>query len=262
MRLNPRQEKIVQYLMEENYAKVETLASMHGVSAETIRRDLLFLEKEAYIKRTHGGAMYDNLRSREKEYQTRTQRNFAEKRAIAALVAEKINNGDTLALNTGTSTLEVAKALKNRNNLTIVTNSLDVAIELVENDSNNVYLVGGRLRKSGRGLSGAACCEEIRQYQVDKAIISIGGISEKAGVTEYHVEEAAVTRAMVDISNTVMALCDYSKFNEIAFNKICDYKAVQMVFTDWNTPLKEILTCRQHGIKVYAADRPSPLEKH
>lgn len=256
MRLNSRQEKIVQFLLEENFVKVESLASMFDVSNETIRRDLLLLEQEAYIKRVHGGAIYDNLRAKEREYEARTQRNFIEKREIAKLAAQYIFNGDTLVMNTGTSTFELARALSDKKNLTVITNSVDVANTLVENESNNIYLAGGNLRKSGHGISGSACCEYIAKFQVDKAILSIGGISEESGITEYHVEESAVMRTMISISNKVMVLSDYSKFNEIALNKICGYGQISMLFTDWNTPLKEIIKCRKHDIKVYSAEKP------
>lgn len=147
--LNPRQEKIVQFLSEEGFAKIEILAERHEVSNETIRRDLLVLEEEGYVNRMRGGARYDNLRAKEKKYEFRTQRNFAEKRAIARLAAEFVSDGDTIAINTGTSTLEMAKELVEKNFLTVITNSVDVASLIAENDNNKVYLPGGLLRNSG-----------------------------------------------------------------------------------------------------------------
>jgi len=259
--MNPRQEKIVQYLSEEGYGKIEVFAEKFEVSNETIRRDLLALEQEAYINRVRGGARYDNLRAKEKKYEVRTQRNFREKRAIAKLAAEYISDGDTIAINTGTSTLELAKEIVNRNYLTVITNSVDVASLIVENDLNKVYLPGGLLRNSGRGISGEMCCEFISHFQVDKAILSIGGISSKCGITEYHVEESAVLRKMIEISNKVMVLGDYSKFNEIALNKICDYRQVDYLFTDWKTPAKEILECKKAGVNVGVAERNADVEK-
>lgn len=253
--LNSRQEKIVQYLIEHNFAKVETLVQVFGVSNETIRRDLKRLEQETFIIRSHGGAQYDNLRAKEKQYEMRTQRNFAEKRAIAKLAATYVMDGDSIVINTGTSTLELANELVSKSNLTVITNSVDVANVIVENESNEVYLAGGRLRKGGRGLSGDATCEFISRFQVDKVFLSIGGIAQSSGVTEYHVSESAVMRKMIDIGNKIMVLSDYSKFNEIALNRVCGYKDIDYLFTDWNTPSKEIMACSQAGIKVLVAQK-------
>ena len=118
--LNSRQEQIVQYLVENHFAKVESLVEVFGVSNETIRRDLKKLEQESFIIRTHGGAQYDNLRAREKQYEIRAQRNFAEKKSIARLAASYVKDGDSIVLNTGTSTLLLAKELGNRNNLIVI----------------------------------------------------------------------------------------------------------------------------------------------
>lgn len=253
--LNSRQEDILQFLLEENFAKVEVLANRFEVSIETIRRDLLRLENESYIKRVHGGAKIDNLRAKEKQYEDRTQRNFSEKKAIAREAAKFIHNGDTIVMNTGTSTLELAKLLQDRENLTVITNSVDVACVIVENEANKVYMPGGLLRKCGRGTSGEMCCEFLSRFQVDKAILSVGGISEKSGITEYHVDESAVVRKMVEIGSKVMVLCDYSKFNEVALNKICEYKDIDYIFTDWHTPVREILKCKERGIRVYVGQK-------
>ncbi len=253
--MNKRQEKEVAYLAEENFVKVEQLAKRYNVSNETIRRDLLLLEAEGYIRRTHGGAEFDNLRAQEKQYETRTQRNFEEKKALAALAFDFIEDGDTLAMNTGTSTLELAKLLVKRNHLTIITNSLDIAVTIGRNPSNNIYLPGGYLRMEGRGLSGAMCCEDLSRFRVDKTILSVGGITLEDGVTEYHVEESAAIREMIAIGNKTMVLADYSKFKEVALNKICDIKEIDYIFTDWNTPVREISLCRGKGVKVYVAEK-------
>lgn len=254
--LNLRQEKIVQYLMEKNFEKAEVLAQVFQVSSETIRRDLKKLEDGAYIKRTHGGAQYDNLRSKEKRYEERMQRYFAEKKAIASEAARYVNNGDSLMLNTGTSTLELARALREKNGLTVITNSVDVANVIVENESNQVYLPGGILRKSGKGLSGDICCEFLSRFQVDKVFLSVGGLSGKYGVTEYHVSESAVMRKMIEKANKIMILGDCGKFNEVALNQVCEYSRIDYLFTDWRAPSKELLACREAGVKVIVAKEP------
>lgn len=258
--LNERQRKMMQYLSEEGFVKVETFSKMFQVSGETIRRDLKLLEANDYIKRVHGGVLYENQRSKEKTYDARTQRNFAEKRAIARLAAQYVENGDSIAMNTGTSTLELAYELAKKERLTVVTNSMEVARVIVENKTHEVYLAGGCLRKEGYGLSGELCCEFLSMFHVDKVFLSVGGIAEKSGVTEYHVQESAVMREMIKMSNKIMVLADYSKFNEIAFQKICEYNKIDYLFTDWRTPMKEITACKNHGIRVITAKKPEMWE--
>ena len=131
---NKRQGEIVRYLSEVKFSKIEQLAEVFQVSIETIRRDLLELEKDSSIKRIRGGAVYNNLRAQEMEFERKLEKNQMEKQAIARLASEYINDGDAIAMSNGTTSLALARCLAERKNqLTVITNSPDVAIVLNEN---------------------------------------------------------------------------------------------------------------------------------
>ena len=126
---------------------------------------------------------------------------------------------------------------------------------MAENDTCQVYLTGGLLRKNGHSLSGTNAGSFASGFRVDKTVLSIGGISVDQGVTEYHVEESALLRKFIDISSKKIVLCDYSKFGEVALNHICPVNVLDAVFTDWRAPMKEVLGLRAKGVKVYMAEQ-------
>ena len=257
--LNDRQEKIALYLMQQKYAKVEQLAQDFKVSIETIRRDLLTMEKEAAIKRIRGGAIYDVLRAKELAYEKRTTQNLTEKREIGKLAAQFINDGDTLVINPGTTMEEFAKCIKDKNNLIVITNSIDIA-EILNTGSNQVYMTGGQLQRYERWLAGESCLEYLAKFRVDKAVLSVGGVSSDPGVTEYHVEGTPIIKQMLSIGSIKMILADHSKFSQICLNSICEIDKINHIFTDWNTPVKEITKIQEKGVHIHVAKKPQMIE--
>lgn len=252
--LNPRQKQIIQYLSEVKFAKAEQLAAMFDVSLETIRRDLLELEKNSSVKKVWGGAVYNTMRAKELEFQKKMENNQQGKYAIARIALEYINDGDAIVMNNGAATLALAKCMQSaRNNLTVVTNSPDIAMILSDNETNQVYVSSGYLRKHNKSLIGSMCNECIGNFKVDKTILSVDGISIADGVTEYNTEEAATLRKMVEIGHMTMLLCEFSKFQEVAFNKVCNAGQVSYVFTDWNVSAKEAKAWNDIGVKILTA---------
>ena len=249
-----RQREMLRYLSEVKFAKVEQLSDLFHVSIETIRRDLLELEKDSSVKRIRGGATYSSFRAKELEFSKKMESNQQEKLAIAQAAAEYINDGDAIAMNNGSTTLSLARyLLKSRKMLTVVTNSPDIALILSDNESNQIYLTSGYLRKHNKSLVGSTCRECLEDFRVDKTILSIDGISIEDGVTQYNTEEAAVVRKMLDIGHTKIVLCEYSKFNEVAFNRVCPAEYIDCIFTDWNISPKEVKSWGDINIKVMVA---------
>ena len=259
---NERQKKIIRHLSEVRVAKIEELAELFQVSMETIRRDLMELEKDSSIKRIRGGTVYNNLRAREIEFSKKMQNNQQGKHAIANLAMEYINNGDAIAMNNGITTLTLAKCLlRERQRLTVVTNSPDIALILSDNESNQVFLTSGYLRKHNKSLVGGLCRECLEFFKVDKTILSIDGVSIQDGVTEYNTEEASILRKMLEIGQTKMILCEFSKFSEVAFYKVCAADRIDYIFTDHNLPLRDIKLWNDIGVKILSSpvslsDRP------
>ncbi|MCI8950114.1 MAG: DeoR/GlpR transcriptional regulator [Lachnospiraceae bacterium] len=248
---NERQKELIRYLSEVKFAKAEQLAERFQVSLETIRRDLMELEKDSSIRRIRGGAVYSNMRAKELEFAKKMENNQKGKYAIANLAMEYIKDGDAIAMNNGITTLALAKCMQySRNQLTIVTNSPDIALILSDNESNQVFLTAGYLRKHNKSLIGSMCSESLEFFKVDKTILSIDGISIQDGVTEFNTEEASILRKMLEIGHTKMILCEFSKFSEVAFNKICPARGIDYVFTDWNVPAKDVKAWSDIGVKI------------
>lgn len=255
---NQRQRELLKYLSEVKFAKVEQLAEQYQVSQETIRRDLLTLEKTSSVKRVRGGATYSNLRAKEMEFAKKMEHNQQEKQAIAKAAAQYINDGDAIAMNNGSTTLSLAKYLMKSNKmLTVVTNSPDIALILSDNESNQVYLTSGYLRRHNKSLVGSSCSQCLGEFRVDKTILSIDGISIENGITEYNTEEAAVLRQMLEIGHSRMVLCEFNKFSEVAFNKVCSAEQLDYVFTDWNMSAKDIKAWNDIGVKVLVSSHAS-----
>ena len=135
----------------------------------------------------------------------------------------------------------------------MVTNSPEIAMILSDNETNQVYLSSGYLRKHNKSLVGSMCNEYIGNFKVDKTILSIDGISMEDGVTEYNTEEAATLKKMLEIGHTKMLLCEFSKFQEVAFNRVCTIREIDYVFTDWNIPAKEAKAWNDLGVKVMSS---------
>lgn len=253
---NERQKAIIKYLFEMRFAKAEQLAEQFGVSLETIRRDLKELEKGSSIRRIRGGAVYNNLRAKEQDFEKKVESNQKDKLAIANLAVNYIDDGDAIAMNNGSTTLVAAICLRDsRCRLTVVTNSPDIAMILSENESNQVFLTSGYLRKHNKSLTGGMCNDSLEKFRVDKTILSVDGISIRDGVTEYNTEEAATLRKMLEIGHTKMVLCEFSKFSEVAFNKICSASELDYVFTDWNIPAKDIREWNSYGVKILSTPK-------
>jgi len=251
-----RKKQILQYLAEVRFAKIERLAELFEVSQETIRRDLIELEKTSAVRRVWGGASYNSPRANEMDFSQKSDNNIQGKNGIARLAAEEVQDGDAIVINNGVTTIALARQLaKTRSNLTVVTNSLDIAMILSDVDSNRVYLTSGYLRKNNRSLVGNLCNDILDTFKVDKSIITVDGISIENGVMEYNTEEASVLRKMISIGHIRMVLADYGKFSEIAFHKVCNIDQINCVITDNPIPAKELKRWEELGIRMIYPDK-------
>ena len=254
-----RQESILKFLSEVKVAKVDQMAEMFGVSIETIRRDLIVLEMEGAIQRTRGGAIFGKLRAREIEFEKKLGISQLEKIAIAKLACQHIDDGDALAISNGSSNLAFARVLaEQKNNLTVVTNSSDIADILNENPTSQVFVTGGRQRKHNKSLVGSGCIDVLDGFRVDKAIINIDGMTIPDGITQYNVDESAVLRKMLDISHTKIILAESSKFEVVVLNRVCKADEIDCIFTDWNVPNQEIARWTEKGVRLFVAKKQLP----
>ncbi len=255
--LHARRNKIVDKITEEHLVKVSDLMKEFNVSIETIRRDLEYLEKLGYLRRVYGGAVLDGFYGQEPPYKHREVINYPEKQAIAARTCELIDDGDSVFIDLGTTTLEVARCLSKRKNLIIITNATLVAHSLITNESCRVILLGGELRRGELSVSGSLCNANIQLFNANKAIIGVGGISLEKGITDYHLEEANIRRSMINRAEKVIAVADHSKFGVVTLNNICELNRINTLVTDWITPAKTIAAYIGAGVNVVIAKRLS-----
>jgi DeoR family fructose operon transcriptional repressor len=227
-----RRNKIIQMIKSGQPVKVIDLSSLFAVSEATIRRDLQELENSGLVQRTHGGAVSSQLGS-ELSFHDREVFFLEEKRAIAALAANMVHDGETILLDAGTTTREIARALCGKK-LTVATNSMDVASVFAEEPDIEVLLLGGTWRKSINSLIGPLTNSMLKLFSFDKVFLAANGIDCILGATTKHLAEAETKRAMLAASQSAILVADHSKFEKRTFSKICNVDELSAIITDNN----------------------------
>lgn len=250
MLADERRRRIVQLVETEGSASVDDLAQRFDVSEMTIRRDLRTLENRGLIKRVHGGATSARGRSYEPPFLLRKTEHADAKAAIGQRAAEMVEDGDSVALDVGTTTLEVARHLEDKQNLTIITPSLHIANLLASHPSLRLILVGGILRPGELSLVGSLAEYAFQQFYVDKLFLGIGGISFEAGLTEFNLEDAQTKRAMLRCAKECIVVADASKFDQIAFAAVAPLDVAHKIVTDRNLDSGVVKRLREMDIEV------------
>lgn len=245
-----RKDEILRLLTENRMMKAGELAEFFGVSMETIRRDLIGLEELKLIRRMHGGAALYTEYGIEPDYSFRTTENYNEKLLIGKKAAELVNDGDSIIIDLGTTALELAKFLKGKKDLTVFTNSIKIAYELMSEEDISLILLGGKVRLGEGTTSGYWSEEMIDLFYADKLFLGVGAIMPEYGVMDYHVEETNLRRHYIRQAKQVIALADYSKFGIKALNHVCKTKAIDYLVTDEKADKKAIKELREQGVKV------------
>lgn len=251
-----RQEKLLKYLSEVRFARVDQLADQFHMSVETIRRDLIDLERDGYIQRTRGGATFNKYRAKELDFEKKLATNQAAKIEIARVACNYIEDGSAIAMGNGSGNIALARQLaETKENLTVVTTSYDVANIINENPSFMVFVASGVLRKHNRSIVGPHCIDCLDRFRVDKTIINVDGLSIEDGITQYNLDEAAVASKLVQIAHTKIILTESSKFDTIAFSRVCDSREIDYIFTDWGFSAQDTKKWSEIGVKVMSAKR-------
>ncbi|KEI97832.1 DeoR/GlpR family DNA-binding transcription regulator [Clostridium botulinum] len=225
-----RMNKILEYLKINKRIKVDEICKMCNVSRDTARRDLVNLEKEGAILRTHGGAILPNTRGKVKNYEDRLLIYPTEKKLIAKLATSLIKNTDKLIMDSST-TVQIFAEMLEVENLSVITNSINLAHRLSKKANIDIHLLGGILDCEYKFLYGPSTIDMLSNYFADKACIGALGISEK-GITVAHAEDASVMKKMIEQSNETIVLVDHSKFGNNGFFKVCDLCDIDLIVTD------------------------------
>ncbi|NTW90852.1 MAG: DeoR/GlpR transcriptional regulator [Erysipelotrichaceae bacterium] len=254
MLVGQRRNRIIELLKENHSISVSDLCEILEASEATIRRDLSILENSGKLERTHGGAIYNesNRINIEDVLSSREGKFLFEKQAIAKKAFDLLENHDTIVLDAGTTTYELAYLIGQSNlQLTIVTNSMIVFKELAKNPNVELIILGGKVRTNTLASVGSAAVELMQRLFVDKAFLGTNGISLNEGFTTTDMDEAGIKRAMIQSSKQRIILADNSKFNKVYINQFAPVSMVDIIVTD-NQTNKELLNefIERYDIKV------------
>ncbi len=251
LKIDIRREKILSELRRNGKVLVSELSRTLGVTAVTVRNDLQALERDGYVIRMNGGAVYSSRNIEKPGIPDSTPISQAhQKEEIAVAISSMISDGDTLFINSGTTTELVAAELKKRNNLNIVTNSINVATLLGNVSSFRVILLGGEVNTKYKFTYGGDAQEQLSHYQADWAIMAIDGIGVKRGITTYHAEEAIIDRMMMKGAARVLIAADHTKIGRAGFMRVCDPSGNLTLVTNRATPTAELAELYEQGIDI------------
>lgn len=248
-----RHQVILDILEGRGSITISELVKRFDVSEMTIRRDLDILEKKGFLRRVHGGAVLDHGRSYEPPFVTRAVENLSVKQQIAKVAAGLIENGDSLILDVGTTTLEIARQLLDKQNLTVITPCLQIAVLLAENPNIRLILTGGIVRPREHSMVGHLAERALQDFFVDKLFLGAAGVDFEAGLTEYNLEDTMVKQVMIKKAKRVILVTDASKFGRIAFTAIAPLNVVNTLITDNAIDPEWLARLRKQNIEIILA---------
>ena len=247
-----RREQISRMLKELGSVQVPDLAAKYDMSTVTIRKDLRFLEQQGIATRSYGGAMLkaNVLIDTEITIHRKQTLHALEKLSIGKAAAALVNSGDSIILDSGSTTIQVAAHLKDKEDLTIVTNGLNVVNELSENEAINVMLLGGTLRRKNMSFFGSCAESTLKDLHVDKVFLGVDGFHMERGITTHFEAEALLNRIMCKVATEIIVVTDSSKFEHVCLHKILEPSGITKVVTDQNIPSDYLEGLKRLGIEV------------
>ena len=251
--LSPRQEYILQSAASDGRVNVEALADTLSVTPQTIRRDLGALCDAGLLARVHGGAV-SALARHNLGYAERQAVATIAKQAIGRAAAALVPENATVFLNIGTTTECAAMALRRHQDLTVVSNNLNIALTLADAPGVDVVVTGGSLRKADRGITGAMTTDAIRRFRPDVAIIGVSGIDPDGTLLDFDMQEVEASQAIMDTARRVILVADRTKFSRHAPVRIGEITSVSTLVTDQPPGHGITALCAEAGVEVIVAE--------
>lgn len=250
-----RLDQIIKLLQSKGVVEVSALCRIFRVTEMTVRRDLDELSEKGLIIRTHGGAILseDNILV-EQPYEARLLLNSEKKEAIAKAALDIIKDGQKIYLDSGTTTLALARAIDNTQRLVIITNAINIAMELNMRLNISVISIGGELRKNALSCTGHFAEDMIKKLRVDLAFTGVGGLGENGELYSGSIVEAGVKQLLMEISNQTVILADSSKIGHEDFVSFGNLKDIDYLITDSKAPAHILDKYREMGVQVIIAD--------
>ncbi|GAA0355398.1 DeoR/GlpR family DNA-binding transcription regulator [Alkalibacterium iburiense] len=229
-----RRDEIINVLKSKEYAEVSYLSHKFKVSEMTIRRDVEKLVNSGLVVKVYGGVRlkHNNITEYDTPVKDRKNINHTAKRLIALNAVDFIDDGDVIAFDASTTALEISNQMKFKKKVTVVTNNINIAIELADDPDIPIILLGGFMRKKSLSLTGSLISKSISSIYIDKAFISSKSINFNDGLTDVLMDEGEAKQAIINKSDKVFALCDHTKINTRSFFKICSHNKIDTLITD------------------------------
>jgi DeoR family transcriptional regulator, fructose operon transcriptional repressor len=251
-----RKRAVLEFVNERRRATVTELCARFEVSPATMRSDLRDLEQEGHLVRTHGGATVKDKARFELEAREKGIQHPEEKRAVARRALEQIEDGDTIVIDTGSTTYQLAALLEAKRDITVVTNDLTIAGLLEDHPTATIHLVGGVVRKRFHCTVGERASHFLHGLKVDKAFMAANGFSVEAGATTPDLQHAEMKRQMMAIATKIYLLLDSSKLGKTSFAQFVSADAIDCLIVDAIEP-EEARLLDEHGVEVILAP-PAP----
>jgi DeoR/GlpR family transcriptional regulator of sugar metabolism len=250
--MNTRQKEIMKYFQTHRTAKNHQLSQFFGVSLETIRRDIVYLEKKGAVVRVHGGAYLNRQVVQETDYLYRAELHTQKKQQIAQKAIDFVKENEVIGLDVSTTNTEIAIELANHfSNLTILTNSMVIAIELAKRSSFHIILPGGEVRNEELCFIGESSVEYLKQFHMDVFFMSFSGVSLEDGFTDYGFGEAQLKKAMYKQADRIYAVGDSSKFDTHALIEVAPLLGVEGILTDDDIDQIQIEKFESCGVNIF-----------
>jgi DeoR family transcriptional regulator, aga operon transcriptional repressor len=250
-----RRHKMMELLKKQGSITIAQIIGDFECSEATARRDLELLESSGSIIRTLGGAIYEgSIGQREVPFHEKKHYLLTEKEAIALKAASLVEEGDIVGLTGGSTTFLIAKALKQKNNITVVTNAVNIAVELAENDTIQVVVTGGVMRNKSFELCGPLAEKTVEGLNISKMFLGVDGISIQYGLTTYSESEAQINKLLMKNSRQTFAVFDHSKFGKISLFNVASLSALHGVITDNELADEEIMSLRDLKVELYLTE--------
>jgi DeoR family transcriptional regulator, fructose operon transcriptional repressor len=251
--------KIREILLDYKHVDVTTLSSILSFSEATIRRDLEKLEEEGFLTKTHGGAVISDEAVQEVQLNYEEDPYLEEKRQIGMISAQMINNNDAIFLGAGITCLQIAKNIKDKKDLTVVTNNVNIVLELSNCSNINLLLAGGNIQHIGTTLSlvGQFTKRTLETVFVNKAFFTVNGISIKFGYTVSSAEQAEVYNILLKNADEVIVTADYTKFDKRSFTQIGPINMVKKIITNAQVSLDYKKYFFENNIQLFTTFEPN-----
>ncbi|WP_308910354.1 transcriptional repressor AgaR [Pseudokordiimonas caeni] len=252
-----RRERIIDMLRRQGSVQVLTLSETFAVSTQTIRKDLEFLAKRGIATRSYGGALLNDRHGPHSEaaLELKQQRHTDEKGMIGKLAASYINAGESVILDSGTTTFQIAANIDSDMEIVVVTNDFGILSELTRCEKLQLIMLGGSLRRKNMAFYGAQAEYAMKNILIDKLFLGVDGFHMEKGITTHFEPEASLNRMMCQAANEVIVVTDSSKFGRICLHKIADPIGITRLITDSNIPPEMASHLRSLGVDVVTIDR-------